>query len=142
MEENSLSTVKKNAPDKYLIHQRTPDVLINDRFFQRNVLNTDQTLFSSILISFSLYQAPVARICQPLLHFYRGCVINMTNFQRSVTSNTCSSKHVFNTSRAEKWLGGEERRGKKWKDNEKREEAKERRKGNRKEEARKGKETR
>lgn len=25
----SLSTVKKNAPDKYLIHQRTPDVLIN-----------------------------------------------------------------------------------------------------------------
>ena len=29
MEENSLSTVKKNAPDEYLIHQRTPDVLIN-----------------------------------------------------------------------------------------------------------------
>lgn len=28
-EKQSLLTVKKNAPDEYLIHQRTPDVLIN-----------------------------------------------------------------------------------------------------------------
>lgn len=90
-------------------------------------MNTDQTLFSSSL-NFFLYPAPVARFCQPFLHFYRGCVtVDMTNFQHGVTHQTSADTNMFLTPLELKKLLGEERKEEKARKREK--ERKDREKG-------------
>lgn len=78
------------------------------RCFQRNVRNTHQTSFSTILILLSLYLAPVARLCLRFLHFLRGCVVvKATNFHQSSTYQTSAVTNVFVTAVVFK-VGGRE----------------------------------